>query len=266
MLDTSRFVVDLCALGLTQYEAKVYLALMQRRFYTAAEVARVSTVPRQRIYDVLSSLFERGLVRIRQGGSMQYTAIDPQQAMDRLMGERRAALEGLERTTTELLAALTPTWSDGQAEADPLNFIEVLRDPHMVAERVTELQRGAQQRLWLMARPPHLTGTGTDQLATTARLRAAGGDVRCIYEAATLADAETRPAIDERVAAGEEARALPGLPAGLCIVDDASALISLRDPVAGADSSTTVLVEHSEMAQVLTMAFESVWARAEPLP
>jgi hypothetical protein len=48
-------------------------------------------------------------------------------------------------------------------------------------------------------------------------------------------------------------------------VDDASALISLRDPVAGTDSATSVLVEHSELAQVLTMAFESVWSRAEPL-
>src|SRR5262245_59384576 len=206
MLETSRFLLDLCALGLTQYEAKVYLALMQRRFFTAAEVARVSTVPRQRIYDVLSSLFERGLVRVRQGGSMQYTAIDPQQAMDRLIAERRAALEGLERTTTELLAALAPTWSDGQAESDPLNFVELIRDPRTVGERLADLVRGAEHRLLLLARPP-LTGASGQRVEATARLREAGGEVRCVYEQA------------EPPVAGEDARVVPSLPIGLCIVD-----------------------------------------------
>jgi sugar-specific transcriptional regulator TrmB len=233
MPDTHRWLLDLCALGLTQYEAKVYLALLQRRFFTAAEVARVSTVPRQRIYDVLSSLFDRGLVRIRQGGSMQYTAIDPQQAMDRLIAERRAALEGLERTTTELLAALAPKWSDGQAEADPLNFVELIREPRTVGERLADLLRGARHSLLLLARPP-LHGATPECREATTRLRDSGGRVRCVYEPGVVDDAE--------------ARHLPSLPIGLCIVDDLRALMSLRDPVAGAESATHVLVEHAELS------------------
>jgi len=38
----------------------------------------------------------------------------------------------------------------------------------------------------------------------------------------------------------------------------------LRDPVAGAESATHVLVEHAELAGFLTLAFEAVWARATP--
>ncbi|MEV8563725.1 helix-turn-helix domain-containing protein [Streptomyces sp. NPDC051917] len=45
-------VNDLTALGLARYEALVYLALVRRESYTAAEVAREADVPRQRVYDV----------------------------------------------------------------------------------------------------------------------------------------------------------------------------------------------------------------------
>ncbi|MEV6057478.1 helix-turn-helix domain-containing protein [Streptomyces sp. NPDC052107] len=39
-------VNDLTALGLARYEARVYLALVRRESYTAAEVAREADVPR----------------------------------------------------------------------------------------------------------------------------------------------------------------------------------------------------------------------------
>ena len=49
---------ELTRLGLTIYEAKAYLALIRRGSSTAAEVARLAGVPRQRIYDVLASLVD----------------------------------------------------------------------------------------------------------------------------------------------------------------------------------------------------------------
>lgn len=41
--------------------------------------------------------------------------------------------------------------------------------------------------------------------------------------------------------------------------------MSLRDPVAGSDSTTNILIEHPALAQCLTYAFETIWAGAEPL-
>jgi hypothetical protein len=58
---------DLVGLGLTQYEAKAYVALVRRDSSTAAQVSRLAGVPRQRIYDVLSSLAEKGLAASRPG-------------------------------------------------------------------------------------------------------------------------------------------------------------------------------------------------------
>ena len=66
---------QLTRLGLTTYEAKAYLALVRRDSSTAAQVARLAGVPRQRIYDVLATLVEKGLASTRPGQVVKYAAI-----------------------------------------------------------------------------------------------------------------------------------------------------------------------------------------------
>ena len=60
MPPTSRSVNELTQLGLTTYEARAYVALLGRDSFTAAQVSRQAGLPRQRIYDVLGSLVEKG--------------------------------------------------------------------------------------------------------------------------------------------------------------------------------------------------------------
>ena len=57
----------LVQLGLTNYEAKAYHALLQRGSSTASQVAELSGLPRQRIYDVLAGLVAKGLASARPG-------------------------------------------------------------------------------------------------------------------------------------------------------------------------------------------------------
>ena len=68
----------LAELGLTTYEAKVYLALVRREVSSAADVARLAGIPRQRIYDVLASLVQRGLASERPGKPTRYAAVSPE--------------------------------------------------------------------------------------------------------------------------------------------------------------------------------------------
>src|SRR5919204_4660570 len=77
------YVDQLTRLGLTMYEAKAYLALLRRDSSTAAQVARLGGLPRQRIYDVLASLVEKGLAAARPGRVVKYAATDPKGALSR---------------------------------------------------------------------------------------------------------------------------------------------------------------------------------------
>ena len=73
-------VRDLVALGLARYEARVYLALVRRESYTAAEVARAADVPRQRVYDVLDALVRRRLAVAHPGRVATFSAVAPELA------------------------------------------------------------------------------------------------------------------------------------------------------------------------------------------
>ena len=255
---------ELIDLGLTGYEARVYLALVKRSRYTAAQVARESGVPRQRIYDVLAGLTDRGLVRALPGQVTRYTAIDPASAIERLMAAHRAAFSQLEQTTARLVEVLVPAWSRGRDETDPLDYVEVLRDREMLNERIEEIETEAKQEILAMAKLPYLTGDSSSGIATIRRLTEAGGSVRCVYEGeprdtAMLAD------IRRYTAAGELARVTASVPMRMWIVDGTRVVMSLRDPVAGSSSTTNVLIEHPALAQCLTYAFEAIWAGASPV-
>jgi sugar-specific transcriptional regulator TrmB len=57
-------VEKLQRVGLTQYEAKAYLALLNTHLSTATKVAEKSGVPRTKIYSVLEALKHKGWVRV----------------------------------------------------------------------------------------------------------------------------------------------------------------------------------------------------------
>lgn len=55
-------VVRLKQFGLTEYEAKVYVALVQKSPAAAVDISKRSTVPRARVYGTLDLLVEKGIV------------------------------------------------------------------------------------------------------------------------------------------------------------------------------------------------------------
>src|SRR6185437_1056075 len=96
MAPVPRSFTELTQLGLTTYEAKAYVALLGRDSFTAAQVSRQAGLPRQRIYDVLGSLVEKGLASSRPGAVVKYAAVAPELAVDRLVAEHRRQLGDLE--------------------------------------------------------------------------------------------------------------------------------------------------------------------------
>jgi len=72
-------------LGLTEYEARVYIAVVELGEVEASEIARRSGVPRTRIYDVLAKLENSGLIQKIMGSRPAvYAAIPPKKALEPL--------------------------------------------------------------------------------------------------------------------------------------------------------------------------------------
>ncbi|MFE3761752.1 TrmB family transcriptional regulator [Streptomyces sp. NPDC059104] len=260
-------VNDLVSLGLSRYEARVYLALVRRESYTAAEAARAADVPRQRVYDVLDALVRRRLAVLRPGRVATFSAVAPEPALARLMALQRESLERLDEVSAALTTALLPVWADGRTHTDPLDYIEVLRDPRAIAERFDSIQEQATRELLSFCKPPFVAPAANNEgIKAVRRLRQAGGTARAIYTHDALDDAEVLENVRRFAEAGEESRFAPGLPLKLVVADASLVLCDMPDPVAGTRATTALYIEHPALAACLRLAFLAVWDQARSAP
>src|SRR5262245_35464552 len=155
MAPLPRSVAELTQLGLTTYEARAYVALLGRDSFTAAQVSRQAALPRQRIYDVLGSLVEKGLASTRPGSVVKYSAVSPELAVERLVAAHRRQLQDLEQAAVRTVAELQPAYRSGKEHTDPLEYIEVLRDAGAINERFGELQSQVKDEILVFTKPPY---------------------------------------------------------------------------------------------------------------
>ncbi len=249
-------VDQLTRLGLTTYEAKAYLALIRRDSSSASEVARVARLPRQRIYDVLASLTQKGLATTHPGSPAAYGATAPEAAVSRLLASHRQELASLERQAETMVEHLTPAYREGQTFTDPLEYIEVLRDPRTITERFNELQGNVKREILVFTRPPYaLTpAQNVEGLRLLAEHTAKG-----VYEFSLFDDTNDVDAVRRFIEAGEQARFVAELPLKLAIIDETIVMFGMQDPLAGSADLTMVVVEHPSLAHVLKIAFLAVW-------
>jgi sugar-specific transcriptional regulator TrmB len=259
---------QLIGLGLTRYEAAAYMSLLGRQRFTPAQVATRSGVPRQRIYDVLAALCSRGLCVERHSGGRWFQAVDPALALPALVDERRrqqeAELARQQEQSRGLIAALTPRYSAGSSEDDPLNYVDVLLEPRLVEERALALAHTAEREVLVCFKPPLLGSAAENMEEVRVPLRR-GIHYRALYERAALEDIELRDWMRQFAAWGQQLRLVDELPIKMNLFDERAALISLQDPLTGQPSITALCITHPSLTRTLKIAFEGLWASGEAM-
>jgi sugar-specific transcriptional regulator TrmB len=110
-------MADLRDLGLSDYEVRTYYGLLERGPATAQETAEQANVPVGRIYDVLSSLAQDGLVQLCETGHPKtYEPVAPAVALNRLLEAKQAQLD----TTRRQYEILVSEVADELASIDPV--------------------------------------------------------------------------------------------------------------------------------------------------
>jgi sugar-specific transcriptional regulator TrmB len=160
--------------GLSTYAARTYVALVGLGTGTAAEVSRVTDVPRPRVYDAADELRERGLADVQQGTPRRFRPVSVRTAIGRFEQEfqrRRTALE----TALETIEPVdSPAEQRGVWTVDGREAVE---------ERVLELVASAEEEVVYMTVEELLTDRLVEGLETAAgrgvrlRLGDVSGDV-----------------------------------------------------------------------------------------
>src|ERR1019366_6529248 len=113
-----RFWQRLQAMGLNAYEARSYLVLVGHPKFKALELAARAHVPRQKIYEVLDSLVEKGFAQVIQERTKLFSAAPPDQAIPSYLARRAQALQNQlsdqNHAAAGMVKELMSAYSDGQ--------------------------------------------------------------------------------------------------------------------------------------------------------
>src|SRR3979490_2947573 len=92
-VDFQRFWRRLQQLGLNAYESRSCLVLLGHPRFKALELAARAHVPRQKIYEVLDSLVEKGFAQVVQEKTKLFFAVEPRLAVPSYLARRGESLQ-----------------------------------------------------------------------------------------------------------------------------------------------------------------------------
>ena len=153
MTDHDDAVAALQRLGLSNYEAQVFIALQRVDSGTVRDVAQLTEVPRSQVYGAAEDLAERGLIDIQQSNPIQYRAVGIEEARTRLR-------ERLEREEERAFEYIETARSKRTAEAETQEDIWTVRGRDTIADRVKQLVAGADDRVVHGIRAPSMLDNG----------------------------------------------------------------------------------------------------------
>ncbi|TET24265.1 MAG: TrmB family transcriptional regulator [Candidatus Cloacimonadota bacterium] len=251
----------LIQIGLNSYEAKAYLGLLRRRSFTAPELWKITKIPRSRVYDILSSLNEKGFVSILPGKPRRFCALDPLIALKNLQvsveREISAKKEHLDSVTLELQSLLIPLYKKGQKVRNPIEYIEILNDPGQIGKRFKELQLSCKKEMMAFVKPPYVISQ-KENLPTEKKVLKKDIAIRAVYEEEN--SDEFRTYLKLGIEEGEKARVVKTIPIKFVLFDMKKVIYALEDPDLGNGRTFTYfIVEHKELAKLFKAAFEYYW-------
>jgi sugar-specific transcriptional regulator TrmB len=262
-IDFQRFWRRLQQIGLNAYEARAYMVLVGHPRFKALELAARANVPRQKIYEVLDSLAEKGFAQVVQEKTKLFSATEPGLAIPSYIARRQEQLQ-IElteqgRVAGDLVEDLNTAYSEGQEGRGTLDYLRIVTEPGQTAVQYRRMISEAQTEYLEFSRPPYAVDPLEEKLVKESRQR--GVDCRLLLEGARLDD-EHRQRLGEYQAAGVAIRQIDSLPMKLALFDGKCGMIALLDPLVTKPAWTSVLFEHPGMCEAMKGLFETYWKRA----
>jgi len=133
--------------GLTEYEVKAYIALVQSGPMPASQLSSTAAIPYSKIYEILGNLERKGWVESEQGRPSKYFPKPPATALE----SSRVRMENtLKSSQTDALLELQPLYEKKEVQERP--DIWIVRGQDNVLDRIKETL-GRTRRELLVAMP-----------------------------------------------------------------------------------------------------------------
>jgi len=252
-------------LGLTSYEATAYRTLLRRRSFTAADLSRTTKIPRQRIYDVIDTLLDKGLCQPQSSSPLTVVAVPPSLALKALGGGRIRELEGereeWQNVAASLAVSLRVPYEEGQGHGAPFGYLDLYRDRAQMAAVAQGLGRTAVKEIKLyLSGPSALDREVQAQLVDEALSR--GVSCRALCEPGISPREELGNLMTTYARKSLAVRRLEGSGVSgpqMQIFDETAVLLFFPDPLAGPPSFQALTIRHPQMLALMNFTFKRLW-------
>ena len=129
--------------GLTEYQARVYLALLEFEVATAGQIPSASKVPRTKIYGIMRQLHEKGLVQIVPETPLKYRAVPFDTYLNQRINEMRERSNELESNIEDLSKEFTLRHKKPEKQGK----FEVLYGRRNVRDRLNKIYEQAKSEI-----------------------------------------------------------------------------------------------------------------------
>jgi len=116
-------IEQLQRIGLSQNEAKAYVALLKKQMLTGPEIAKQTGIPPTKVYVVLDKLIAKGLVECADLETKYYSALSAESAFEHLIKNQEHSLNELSSVAQEV-SALYRNNRQKQVETWTLDFAQ----------------------------------------------------------------------------------------------------------------------------------------------
>jgi sugar-specific transcriptional regulator TrmB len=245
--DHEREAVDaLCELGLTGYEARVFVALQGLGAATARAISEAADVPRSQVYGAADDLADRGLVEVEHSSPKRYRPV----GLDAVRAELTDRFERERARAFDALAAVREARRENGGQT--VDGVATVHGREAVSERVERLLDRADTSVVhgaaaVAVMPPAVVDRlqSLAQKGVSVLVVSADPEVRARF---TLPVLSTAPRTDGP----------PRITGRLLLVDDDAILISER-PAGGSNGGleTAVWSADTDLAHVLVQFFRN---------
>ncbi|HID04759.1 MAG TPA: TrmB family transcriptional regulator [Candidatus Caldiarchaeum subterraneum] len=241
-------------LGLTEYETRAYITLVEKGPMTASELSEVAQVPYSKVYDILGSLKQKDFIIIlHEGRPARYAAKSPATALEavRLSMERR-----IKEREEVILSELMPIY-EGRGERERPD-IWILRGETSILEKIKEVATRSERELLIAA--PILNKGLVDVIQPLAGMaRTRGCEVRIMVT--SVVDKE----LISRLANVASVRARGQMFGGGVIADSREVVIVFTGEGESADGLLAIWSDHPGLAKYARNYFDYLWNDASPV-
>jgi HTH-type transcriptional regulator, sugar sensing transcriptional regulator len=241
-------------LGLTGYEIKSYICLLEFGPMTASELSKKSGVPYSKIYDVLNSLEEKGWIESNSSRPQKFFPKSPHTAIE----TTKMLIDNRLKTSENLLVGeLSPVYERTGVKERP--EIWVVRGLYNIATKVMEIIETCQEELLVAI--PEISENIARTVQPALRLLSEKG-----VKITVLVSGMTNSDIVRAISRVADVRVKDSMFGGGVIGDTSQVMILLGDAKSrlGNPEPIAIWADHTGLARFAKEYFQYLWHDAAP--